>query len=199
MDFFEAHSSTILEFFKVAAPVLSAIFAGWAILTSSKWSKTNHAYNAELKIMEQACLELEHSYNVLTENGKNLPPKIDRLCWLESARAIERFLEFEADISFHDLKNLLASRKEHWRHRFYVVLSDPLLNNVGYFSGDNDKKIDDQSAFVVIKFSQWEAGQDDPLLKHSHLTTEDMLNRLDRMPASGFYYYLKAKKDGWPF
>ncbi|MBY0271762.1 MAG: hypothetical protein K2X06_18045, partial [Burkholderiales bacterium] len=103
----------------------------------------------------------------LTENGRNVPPKPDRINWLTAARHILRGQHIASQIQGKTYKTVCSEIEEYWRHKFYIALSDNSLRKREYFSDLGcpswPENIEISSALVVIDFSNWQEDVVDPL------------------------------------
>ena len=75
--------------------------------------------DSDKEILNQSEKSLEWAYEVLTDAGKNLPPRSDRLNWLTCARHMTRHDELASKIKTVTYQTVHAEIEEFWRHRFY--------------------------------------------------------------------------------
>ena len=162
--------STCLEIAKVAigvAALFSVYIAYKAYNANLIKQEEDRARDSDKELLSQSQKSLEWAYNVLTDEGKNLPPSPNRLNWLTCARHIKRHDELASKITSATYKTVHAEIEEFWRHKFYLALTGPGLMRSSYFgSVDNQtsqERIASVSALVVINFSRWKNNVADPL------------------------------------
>jgi len=119
-------------------------------------------------ILAQCEKSLVAAYDVLTAGGSSIPPAQNRLNWLTSARHILRYRKLKERLSGTHLV-ICDESEEYWRHKFYIALQS-LEMKYGYYDefkvGDErdlGRTIVPKSALVILAFSDWPEGRDDPL------------------------------------
>ncbi|MBD9405404.1 hypothetical protein IB236_08665 [Acidovorax sp. ACV02] len=151
------------------------------------------------KYSEQAQRSFEWAYDALTDGGKHVPPAPHRLNWLTSARHILRAQKIALLIQSPEILILFQENEEYWRHQFYLALEHPQLANSSYFARSGGVGIyvgrpvgglgiDEMSALVVVKFSRWKEGAEDPMKQVTQLSFGDEFNGY---PVRGLTEHLK--------
>ncbi len=119
--------------------------------------------DSDKAILAQAEQSLRWAYDVLTNEGANIPPEPNRLNWLTSARHILRHNKLKAGIRSETYITIHDEVEEYWRHRFYLVLSDSRLISSKYYGADGGERIYPKSALVILNFARWKKSSMDPL------------------------------------
>jgi len=133
------------------------------LLNRSK-HKQDKIKDSDKELLNQAKASLEWAYNVLTDNGQTIPPSADRLKWLTCARHIIRYTVIVHNIETDVYKTICSEIEEYWRNKFYTALDQPQLRQAKYYAGGPMYvNIYADSAKIIIGFSKWKKGQDDPL------------------------------------
>lgn len=108
---------------------------------------------------------LQWAYDVLTEEGKVIPPKANRLNWLTSARHLLRAQRLREQIKSVTYATVADEFEEYWRHKVYVALAFDELRKSSYFAATENtewpENIEISSALVVVDFSNWKEGVSD--------------------------------------
>lgn len=154
-----------------AAAICSAVAAISSVYIARRSYKLSVSvidkdYNKGL--LEEAQLLLEHAYNMLTNDGKNIdPPLANRTNWLASARYIEQYKDFKSRITDETHRLICDRKEEYWRHKFHLVLDQPHFDQKTYYNGgspkDFTKSIEPRSAVVIHAFSMWNEQEIDPI------------------------------------
>lgn len=171
-----------IEWIKVGISALTLISISIALLTyraNLKKIRDDKDRERDKEYVSQFQRSLEWSFNSLTDDGRSIPPKADRLNWLTASRHILRAKNIGSQITHPTYKTIAEEVEEYWRHKFYLALSDPALRDWHYFI-DRDKpawpeNIEITSALVIVDFSNWKQGAIDPtdsvdrehLIKHA--------------------------------
>lgn len=118
------------------------------------------------ELLAQTQKSLEWAYAVLTDDGKTIPPKPDRLNWLTAARHLLRAKKLAGRIEYATYRTVYEEVEEYWRQKFHAALSHPHLRNWTYYA-DRTKpewpeNIEITSALVIVDFSNWKEGTPDP-------------------------------------
>lgn len=148
------------------ATLASAAFAGASAIIAASAIYFSHRTNKSQLILNQAMQSLEHAYNTLTADGKHLtPPLPDRLGWLTAARHLTRYESLKISISDATHKIICDEQEEFWRHKFYLCLQSPDLQQPSYYSKKPplDAGIEPTSALVIHAFAKWPDNRSDPL------------------------------------
>lgn len=146
--------------FALAGVALSANFARRAFVAERQW-------NRDEKFSEQIQKSFQWAYDVLTDEGKTIPPSADRLKWLTSARHLLRAQKLMKQVKTLEWTTIVEDHEEFWRHKFLLALEHEELIYWGYYSGGMGKhmlmeKIEVTSAMVIIDFGNWRKGRPDP-------------------------------------
>lgn len=159
-----------IEYAKLAISLItlaSIVLAFLSYRTNTKKINEDRVRDRDKELISQTQKSLQWAYDVLTENGKNFPPKADRLNWLTSARHILRAEKLSSQITSETYTIIFKEIEEFWRHQFYVALNHKALAQWTYFSNDNPllsgEILEPKSVLVVAKFSEWKEGQEDPI------------------------------------
>ncbi len=161
--------NTFFEVIKIAIGS-AALFSIWiaykAYQANLRKQEEDRVRDADKELLSQTQKSLEWAYNVLTNDGNNIPPSPDRINWLTCARHLLRYNKISEKIIGATYKTVHAEVEEYWRHKFYLALSDTSLMSAAYFKDqsrqDWPEKIEISSAIVVIDFSNWKEGAKDP-------------------------------------
>lgn len=185
---------------------INALFSalGFGVLSMGTMSayrtyKDERQWIRDEKYSEQAQRSFEWAYDALTDGGKNVPPLPHRLNWLTSARHILRAQKISQLIGSPEITILLQEHEEYWRHQFFLALEHPQLSQSSYFASPSgvgrsvgrpvgQLGIHEMSALVVVKFSRWKEGAEDPLKQVTKLNFGDEFNGY---PATGLTAHLK--------
>ena len=123
--------------------------------------------DADKELLAQAKQSLEWAYNALTEGGKNVPPRANRLNWLTAARHLLRHKLLASQIRSETYRTVHFEVEEYWRHLFYLALDHNELLHPDYFQARTATRSPEylvpKSAMVVIEFSDWPNDLKDPL------------------------------------
>lgn len=146
--------------------IVSVLVAYLALRTNKKKISSDRIKDQDKEYLAQVERSLEWAYLALTDSGENIPARPDRLNWLASARYVLRAQRISSKISSTVYRTILDQVEDHWRQKFYVALDDPSLLNWTYY-GDQSKpewpeNIEISSALVVVDFSNWKTGVQDP-------------------------------------
>ncbi|WP_157598767.1 hypothetical protein [Rhodanobacter sp. Root561] len=162
-------SHNYIEWIRVGISALtfvSIIIALLAYMANRKKIDEDRERERDKEYASQFQKSLEWSYNALTDSGQHIPPAADRLNWLTAARHILRAKKIQAQIAYPTYRTISDEIEEHWRHKFYLALSDGSLRDWHYFiNRDNPawpENIEISSALVVVDFSNWKDGTPDP-------------------------------------
>lgn len=164
------HSCTELgqigDLFGGVNALFSAIALGLVALSTGQATRAHaddRQQTRDSEFLSQIERSYEWAYGVLTEDGKHIPPKPDRLNWLTAARHLVRCEKLSKRLESETYLLLSEEIREYWRHRFYSCLSDVARINPPYFLGTEGRRIELKSALVVISFSNWDTAHPDPL------------------------------------
>ena len=146
---------------------LASIFLAYLSLRSNKQKiASNKIKDQDKEYLTQVERSFEWAYLALTDGGNATPPRADRLNWLASARYILRAQDIASKIASDVYKTVLEQVEDHWRQKFYMALDDPSLLNPAYFADSKNQNwpenIEISSALVVVDFSNWKSGVQDP-------------------------------------
>lgn len=143
----------------------------------------NQRFNSDEKIMEQAVLALERAYAILTSDGIHIsPPKPDRLNWLTSSRLLVRYEKLKSSLNTEVYKVICAEQEEHWRHKFYLLLDNNIVNVFSYFQNSSSHNLTPKSVLVIFHFAAWKKGTPDPLEEI------DTKKYIDSLSESSYYF-----------
>jgi hypothetical protein len=158
-----------LEWAKViisCATFFSIAVAYSAYRANLKKIAEDRARDSDKELLAQVKNSFEWAYDVLTDEGKNIPPKANRLSWLTCARHLLRAEKLVKQISSPTYRTIYAEIEEYWRNKFYLALSDESLRYRQYYADETRPEapvnIEITSALVIIGFSQWKDGVADP-------------------------------------
>lgn len=146
--------------FALAGVAVSASLARRTFVAERQWSKDE-------KFSEQIQKSFQWAYDVLTDDGKTVPPSADRLKWLTSARHLLRAQKLMKQVKTEEWKTIIEDHEEFWRHKFFMALEHQELISWGYFSGGRGRhmlmeNIEITSAMVIVDFGNWRKGRPDP-------------------------------------
>jgi hypothetical protein len=174
-----------IEITKLAVSVLtlvSIVIAYLSYRTNLKKLNDDRVREIDKELLAQAKQSLHWAYDVLTENGRSIPPQANRLNWLTCARHLRRALDISKHISGSTYKTVYAEIEEYWRHMFYTSLDHESLRGRRYFEDPSDpewpENIEITSALVIANFSAWNKATVDPL---DSVVRQDLMN-----PDNGF-------------
>lgn len=163
---------------KGAVPALALLFAMVSAAMAFGAYRANLGKIQEDRIRErdkellgQIIKSYQWAYDSLLGDSVAGPPDADRLNWLTCARHLLRAEALAAKIQSDTYRLIQQEHQDHWRHTFYLRLDDPVLRNVGYFSGtgaSDPDQIEPGSARVIIRFSTWAMGAVDPIDGEPH-------------------------------
>jgi hypothetical protein len=156
-----------LGFSALAAALFSAWTAYRAYKVNLRKAQEDRTRDRDKELLSQIENSFKWAYESLTEDGKSIPPKADRLNWLTSARHLLRADTLSKKITSDIYRTILAEKEEFWRHRFYLALQDVSVRNPAFFENRNEARkkgpIEPRSAKVIIEFSAWKNGAEDPI------------------------------------
>lgn len=119
------------------------------------------------ELLLQVQKSFQWAFDVLTDEGKEAPPKANRLNWLTSARHLLRTKKIADQISSETYRTVFEEIEEYWRHKFYIALSDEQLRSWTYYADQSNlswpENIEISSALVILDFSNWKKDAPDPL------------------------------------
>lgn len=142
------------------ASVAAAIAFGSAVVSVLAfyvpWQNTHDA-----EIFKEAVLALERAYRSLMHDAEDRP-KPDRLNWLTSARHIESYKELRNSLKTSLYRHLCQEHEEHWRHEFYLRVSNDCIYQVSYYESG---PIEPRSAIVIHGFAAWQNERQDAIDK----------------------------------
>ena len=146
--------------------LLSIILAYFSLRSTKQKFESDKIRDQDKEYLVQVERSFEWAYSTLTDDGTATPPRADRLNWLASARYILRAQGIASKIVTPVYKLVLEQVEDHWRQRFYLALDDPSLLSSTYFAGGLNsawpENIEISSALVVVNFSNWKTGVQDP-------------------------------------
>ncbi|GAB2627861.1 hypothetical protein [Novilysobacter erysipheiresistens] len=164
-----ACTENCIEWIKISISGLTLASIVIAFLTyRANLSKINEdrARERDKEYVSQFNKSLEWSFNYLTSDGTDVPPKADRFNWLTAARHILRAKKIQAQITHKTYITIAEEIEEFWRHKYYLALADRSLRNWHYFMDKSKsawpENIEITSALVVVEFSNWKEGMLDP-------------------------------------
>jgi hypothetical protein len=164
-----ACSDNCIEWVRVGISALtpaSIVIALFTYLANRKKINEDRERERDKEYASQFQKSLEWSYNALTDGGRSVPPRADRLNWLTSARHILRAKKIQSQIVYPTYRTISDELEEYWRHKFYLALSDRSLRDCHYFMNMDTlawpENIEISSALVVVDFSNWKDGTPDP-------------------------------------
>ncbi|CAB3852991.1 hypothetical protein [Achromobacter deleyi] len=162
---FDSDGWNTLAAFASAIAAIAAVVG--VFLTLHTFRKTQRDKQSDA-ILAQCEKSLAAAYDVLTNAGASVPPERVRLNWLTSARHILRYKKLKDLLGGTHLV-ICDESEEYWRHKFYIALR-PLEMDYGYYDvfkvgkeTDLDRTIVPKSALVILAFSDWPEGRDDPM------------------------------------
>ena len=145
----------------------SIAIAFFSYRTNTKKINEDRVRDRDKELILQTQKSLQWAYDVLTENGKNLPPEPNRLNWLTSARHIMRAEKLSSQIASATYKTISKEIEEFWRHQFYIALNHKSLAQWTYFSNNKSllspENIEPRSILIIAKFCEWKEDQEDPI------------------------------------
>lgn len=119
------------------------------------------------ELLSQVQKSFQWAYDVLTDEGKEIPPKANRLNWLTSARHLLRAKKIADQITSETYRTVFEEIEEYWRHKFYIALSYEQLRSWTYYADQSNlswpENIEISSALVILNFSNWKTDTLDPL------------------------------------
>ena len=157
-----------LAFFALAAASFSALTAYKAYKVNLRKTEEDRVRDRDKELLAQIENSLKWAYDSLTEDGKSIPVKADRLNWLTCARHLLRANTLSMKIVSETYRTIRDEKEEFWRHRFYLALRDISFRNPGFFENGyattaGGGPIEPRSAKVIIEFSAWRNGAEDPI------------------------------------
>ncbi|MDP2265523.1 MAG: hypothetical protein Q8J70_03130 [Thiobacillus sp.] len=148
------------------ATLLSIVIAYRAYRSNVKKNEQDRERDRDKELVGQLKNSLRWAYDVLTNVGREIPPKPDRINWLTSARHLLRAGDIAGQISSSTYRKIADEVEEYWRTKFYLALSDEALRKWIYFADQSQpewpENIEISSALVIIDFSNWKADAVDP-------------------------------------
>ncbi|MCH4813429.1 hypothetical protein [Vreelandella neptunia] len=146
--------------------LFSVLIAFLAYRANVKKQEDDRVRERDRELTSQAKNSFQWAYEVLTDNGANIPPVADRLNWLTAARHLLRAKKLGEKVTHSTYKIIFDEIEEYWRHKFYVALSHEPLRRWRYFADDADpdwpENIEISSALVIVDFSNWKDDVEDP-------------------------------------
>jgi len=150
------------------------------------------------ELLAQAQKSLRWAYEALTDDGKTLPPEPDRLKWLTAARHLLRAEKLAGQLVGQTYRTVYDENEEFWRLQFYKALDDSTLHDPNYFRhrerSFSPPRIAASSALVVLHFSTWKKGAQDPADSIDRERLEADLK--DVFGARGLIRYLDTMDNG---
>lgn len=168
MDWLSQAWSTVVSFVgpvpDLKVGVVTAVIACFAIIWPLR-------YQRSAALLDQSVRALERSFDALTVNGTTTAPIVaDRLSWLTAARNIETYKALKRKIPVKVYRRIAEDHEEHWRHRFYVLLTHPALRQRSYYGdsrpmprANRRSPVVPESAVIVHAFAKWPEGREDPI------------------------------------
>jgi hypothetical protein len=164
------NTQIIIEFIKIALTsfaFFSAIVAYKAYRANLRKIEEDRIRDRDKELLLQVQKSLQWAYDSLTDEGKTIPPKADRLNWLTCARHLLRARKLGEKISSNTYQIIYQETEEFWRHRFYLALDNPATLSPAYFgkrrSSFTGEQIEPRSAKTIIEFSAWKQETEDPI------------------------------------
>lgn len=156
---------------EIVKPVLETITAVgtvvalFAFIATIRKNRSDEEDQKQQVILDQCKQTLEWAYNALMPDPAAVVPEPNRLNWLTAARHIVAYQGLRKTINKQPHIRIADDFEEFWRHRFYLALSDVRLADPGYWSSQGAQLINIQttSALVILSFSKWPEGRDDPI------------------------------------
>ena len=183
-----------IEWIKVGIGALTPIsifIAYLAYRENLKKIRDDKDRERDKEYVSQIQKSLEWSFMSLTDDGLALFPRPNRLNWLTAARHILRARKISAQVTHPTYKTIAEEVEEYWRHKFYVVLSNPALRDWHYFMDKDSpgwpENIEISSALVVVDFSDWKDGVPDPT---DAIDREKLIKQLKGGAGSGLRRYI---------
>lgn len=164
-------SSNIIQ----AIGALSTGFSAFIALIAFVW---NQLRNRTKVLSEDAIINLERAFEVLTQGDPQNGPKKDRLVWLTTARHLSTYENIKKEIENSPdtvQYKILLSHEEYWRCKFYELLKgEKGIGLSEYYYHDATVDIDENqiapsSLAVIYKFIEWPMDKEDPLSDVDHL------------------------------
>ncbi len=160
-------AKTSLALFALIAALFSARIAYKAYQANLGKIQEDRLRDRDKELLAQIENSYKWAYDSLTDDGKSIPPKADRLKWLTCARHLLRAEALSKKISSDTYRTIRDEKEEFWRHRFYLALQDGSIRNPSFFENNNAARssgpIEPRSAKVIIEFSAWKKGTEDPI------------------------------------
>jgi len=160
-----------------ALTLASIVIAYLSYQTNLKKLNDDRIREIDKELLAQSKQSLQWAYDVLTDEGRSIPPPADRLNWLTCARHLLRAQDISKHISGQTYKSVYAEIEEYWRHRFYASLGHESLRSHIYFEDTKNaewpENIEITSAAVIVNFAAWSKITVDPL---ESVAREDLLN-----------------------
>lgn len=168
-----AQTSSVLpdwvEYLKLGISLLTLVSISVAYLgyrANIKKVKDDRERDHDKELALQFQKSLQWAYEVLTDEGRSLPPRPDRLIWLTSARHLLRAKRLRQQIKGSTYGTVADEFEEYWRYKCYVALASDELRKWTYFAStenpDWPENIEISSALVVVDFSNWKENAADP-------------------------------------
>lgn len=140
------------------------------------------------EVFKEAIRALEHAYESLTDDGKNVsPPRADRLNWLTAARHLQTYKTLKGRLKTNLYFSLCEENEEYWRHQFYIALLRDPNHTLAYYQNGN---IEPLSAIALFHFTSWPKNKQDPL---NTIDVESLFSESEAMRMNvGLREYLKT-------
>lgn len=156
----------LAKFLVQTATLISIVIAYRAYRSNVKKHEEDRVRERDKELVMQFKNSLHWAYDVLTNEGREIPPKPDRINWLTSARHLLRAIDIKQEITSPTYRTIADEFEEYWRNKFYFALSDDVLRKWTYFADQSNpewpENIEISSALVIIDFSNWKTDAVDP-------------------------------------
>ncbi|OCH11433.1 hypothetical protein A6E03_19065 [Aliivibrio sp. 1S128] len=158
------------------ATLFSIGIAYFSLRVTKKKQKEDLALANDKEVIAQAKLSLKWAFESLDIDDQLQMPKQDRLIWLTAARHILRYYKLRDSIKTVTYQTICAEHEEYWRHKFYLLFSNPNYMFGNYFTKSSNpiwpENIEIRSAMILSIFSQWGENTIDPI---DNITIEQLI------------------------
>ncbi|RYX94620.1 MAG: hypothetical protein EOO28_13440 [Comamonadaceae bacterium] len=160
MNWFDTFFKPVLD----TVTAIGTLVALVALIITVARNRSDDEAGKQQEYLEQCKRTLEWAYNSLEVDQVNKVTPASRLNWLTAARHILAYQELRKKITLPVPLRVCEDFEEFWRHQFYLALSDGAMSQYSYWSqpGYVGENIHIASALVVIDFSGWPEGKQDP-------------------------------------
>jgi len=147
--------------------IISLIISISALIITWKKNIIDRHQTNDKDLLEQLKTSMKVAYDSISrDDGNDHFPISDRLKWFTSARHIMRYRELRSGLKTNLYKTICDEQEEFWRNNFYALLEK--IDSSSFFEYiDQDEMVEEniepRSAAIVLSFSTWKEGLEDPI------------------------------------